>query len=110
MTKTALFALSLIASALTVTPTVARAEPVIVTSIVATSDLDLTTAKGRAALDRRLVHAAREVCGSSSDVDLAGKNEDRACLKATLASARGQRQQILAAARAGEPVLVASAR
>ena len=76
------------------------------TSIVKTSDLDLSTAKGRAALDHRLVNAAYEVCGSASDADLAGKNAVRECRTDVLASARARSQQL--ATRAG-PILVAAA-
>lgn len=57
-------------------------------SIVRTADLDLSTETGRNALDHRLVNAAREVCGSASDVDLAGKNKVRACRQNVLADAR----------------------
>jgi len=44
---------------------------------VHTADLDLSTNAGRHQLDRRLVVAAAEVCGSASDADLAGQNDLR---------------------------------
>lgn len=111
MTKTALFALALIASAATVTPTVAQAsEPVIVTSIVQTADLDLSTEGGQKTLDLRIIHAAHEVCGTASDVDLIGKRAVRECRTATIAKAASQRDELLAAARSGQPVRIASAR
>jgi UrcA family protein len=111
MKNTALFTLALIASAATVTPTVAQAfEPVTVTSIVPTADLDLSNSDGRQELDRRIVQAAREVCGAASDVDLEGKNAVRQCRADTIAQAATQREQLLAAARSGAPILVASAR
>ena len=111
MRNTALFALALIASAATVTPTVAAAvEAETVTSIVRTADLDLSNDAGQRELDRRIVQAAREVCGDPSDVDLEGKNAIRHCRADTIAQASSQREQLLAAAKSGTPILVASAR
>ena len=111
MRNIAPFALALIASAATIAPTAGQAsEPATVTSTVATADLDLTTAEGQRALERRIVRAAREVCGTASDSDLAGKNDVRQCRIDTIAAATSQREQLLAAARSGSPVLVASAR
>ena len=111
MRNTALFALALIASAITVTPTVAQAfEPVTATSIVRTADLDLSNDSGQRELDRRIVRAAREVCGEASNVNLEGKNAVRQCRDDTIAEAASQREQLLAAARSGSPIIVASAR
>ena len=111
MRNTALFALALMASAATVTPTVASAfEPETVTSIVRTADLDLSNEAGQRELDRRIVQAAREVCGEPSDVDLEGKNVVRQCRADTIAQASSQREQLLAAAKSGTPIRVASAR
>ena len=110
MTKTALFALALMSSAVTVTPTVAQAaEPLAVTSVVQTADLDLSTAEGQRALDHRITRAAYDVCGEVSDADLVGKNEVRQCRADTVAAAASQRQQLLAV-RSGAPIRVASAR
>ena len=111
MKNTALFTLALIASTATVAPTVAQAfEPETVTSVVRTVDLDLSNDAGRRELDRRIVHAAREVCGDPSNVDLEGKNAARQCRSETIAAAAAQREQLLAVARTGAPILVASAR
>lgn len=111
MRNTALFGLALIASAITVTPTVAQAfEPVTATSIVRTADLDLSNDSGQRELDRRIVRAAREVCGEASNVDLEGGNAVRQCREETIALAASQREQLLAAARSGSPIVVASAR
>ena len=63
-------------------------------SIVRTADLDLTTESGRKVLDHRLVVAAREVCGSASDADLAGKNMVRACRNNVLADARAKTERL----------------
>ena len=76
-------------------------------AIVQTADLDLTTKAGRAALDHRLVVAAYDVCGSSSDADVVGKNQDLKCRTEILASARAQSGQL--AAR-GAPLHIAAAR
>ena len=111
MRKMSLFALALIASAATVTPTVAEAfEPVTATSIVRTADLDLSSGRGQRELDRRIVQAAREVCGDVSDADLEGKNAARHCVADTVAAVSSRREQLLAAARTGTPIQVASAR
>lgn len=77
-------------------------------SLVRTGDLDLRSAEGQRKLDRRLAHAAREVCGTASDVDVVGKNDVRKCRDETLAKARGQREAI--AARRGTVVAVTAAR
>lgn len=111
MRNISLFALALIASAATVTPTVAQAlEPETVSSIVRTADLDLSSASGQSELDRRIVQAARDVCGDASNVDLEGRNATRNCVANTVAAATSQREQLLAAAKTGAPILVASAR
>lgn len=106
-----LFALAAVASTAAIAPTVAQAfEPLTVTSIVRTADLDLASPVGQQELDKRIAQAAREVCGTASDVDLEGKNAVRACREETIAQAAAQREQLLAAARVGTPILVASAR
>ena len=111
MKTTALFTLALIASATTVTPTVAQAfEPVTVTSIVRTADLDLSQSDGQRELERRIAQAARDVCGTASNVDVEGKNAIRQCRAETIAQASAQREQLLAAVRSGAPILVASSR
>jgi UrcA family protein len=109
MRTISLFALAIAASAATITPTVA-AEPETVSSVVRTIDLDLSSPFGQQELDKRIAVAAREVCGSASDADLEGKNAVRHCREETIAQAESQREQLLAAARAGMPILVASAR
>jgi UrcA family protein len=73
-------------------------------SLVRTTDLDLSTAHGQRVLDVRLAHAAREVCGTASDVDLAGQNDVRKCRTDVLGIAKGQRDQLLAAAGRGTQI------
>ncbi len=57
-------------------------------SRVQTGDLDLGSEAGRRKLEQRLARAAREVCGTASDVDVVGKNDVRKCRADTFAIAR----------------------
>ena len=66
-------------------------------SRVQTYDLDLGSEAGRRKLEQRLARAAREVCGTASDVDVEGKNEVRKCRVETLAKAREQGETLVAA-------------
>jgi len=97
-----------LATLLAFSATPALAAPlVIATSVVQTADLDLSTAKGQRALDLRLTQAVKEVCGTASDVDIAGKNEVRRCRVDTLANLSAERDQRIAAA-SGSPIKVAA--
>jgi UrcA family protein len=96
-----------LATLLAFTATPALAEPVIATSTVQTADLDLSSAKGQRALDLRLSQAVKEVCGTASDVDIAGKNDVRRCRVETLARLSSERDQRIARA-SGEPIEVAA--
>ena len=89
-------------------PALAEPAPAQAVSIVHTADLDLSTASGREALDHRLVTAAYDVCGTASDVDLAGKNQVRACRVDLLAKARVESLQL--ASRGSNTILVAASR
>jgi len=88
-------------------PAFADTPPAQEVTIVHTADLDLTTKAGRGALERRLVSAAYEVCGTASDADLAGKNKARSCRREVLVKARAESGQL--ASRTG-PIFVAAAR
>ena len=77
-------------------------------SYVHTADLDLSTDSGRRALERRLIVAARDVCGTASDVDIEGKNDVRQCRAETLAKAHSDRDAVLAANRGTVIVLTAA--
>lgn len=79
-------------------------------SFVHTADLDLSSPSGQRVLDVRLAHGAREVCGTASDVDLVGKNDDRKCRTDVLAKANGQRDRLIAAAGRGAVIAIANAR
>jgi UrcA family protein len=91
----------------------AFAEPVAPTfnvSHVQTGDLDLSSSRGQRVLNIRLAHAAREVCGTASDIDLEGQNDVRQCRVDVLAKANGQRDQLLAAAGRGGAIAITNAR
>ena len=102
MTKT--FIAMLIA--FSATPALAE-PPAIATSVVQTADLDLSSQAGQRALNHRLALAAKEVCGTASDVDIAGKNDVRRCRVETLARVASDRDQRIAAA-SNQPIEVAS--
>ena len=98
----------LLASLLAFTATPALAEaPVIATTTVQTADLDLSSTQGQRALDQRLNQAVKEVCGTASDADIAGKNDVRRCRVDTLASLSDDRDQRIAAA-SNQPIKVAA--
>ena len=96
-----------LATLLAFSATPALAEPVTATSTVQTADLDLSSAKGQRALDRRLELAVEDVCGTASDADIAGKNDVRRCRVDTLAKLASERDQRIARA-SGEPIEVAA--
>jgi len=104
-----IIAISAAATAVVLKAVPALAEPAQApnVAIVQTVDLDLTTKAGRAALDHRLVVAAYDVCGCSSDADPVGKNQDVRCRTEVLASARARTGEL--AAR-GTPIHIAAAR
>jgi UrcA family protein len=91
-------------------PALAEPAPAQNVSIVRTADLDLSTSGGREALDHRLVIAASEVCGTASDVDLAGKNQVRECRRNVLAQARARGDALASSMRHGGEIQVAAAR
>jgi UrcA family protein len=88
------------------TPALAE-PPLVATSIVETSDLDLSSQSGQQALDRRLSQAVKEVCGTASDADVAGKNDVRRCRVETQAGLASERDQRIAAA-SSQPIKVAA--
>jgi UrcA family protein len=99
------------AAAIKAAPAIAApVTPTINVSLVHTADLDLSTPSGQHVLNVRLAQAAREVCGTASDVDLAGKNDVRKCRNDVLANANGQRDQLLAAAGRGAQIAITNAR
>lgn len=109
-------ALKIIAASFLATAAIWKAAPALAEAapqtirIVRTADLDLTSRSGARALDARLVQAAREVCGTASDVDLAGKNQVRACRQAVLADARLQGARLAEAGPAATHEILLAAR
>jgi UrcA family protein len=103
-----IIAVSALATAAVIKAVPALAEPMATqnVSIVHTADLDLSSRTGREALDHRLIIAAYDVCGTASDVDLAGKNKVRQCRTDVLAKARAESGQI--ASRGGTIVIAAA--
>ena len=92
--------------AFTATPALAE-PPVTISTTVQTADLDLSSSAGQRALNHRLALAAKEVCGTASDIDVAGKNDVRRCRSETLAALASERDQRIAAA-SNQPIEVAS--
>jgi len=83
------------AAALKAVPALAERSPAPVNvSIVRTADLDLASDAGKRQLEHRLVNAARDVCGTASDVDLKGRNDVRACRADVLARARAKSEEL----------------
>ncbi len=105
--KIAATAFLITAAALKAAPALAEpvTGPAVNVALVHTADLDLSTQAGQRQLDSRLVQAAREVCGTASDVDLAGKNQVRQCRADVLAKARANGEQL---ASRGAPILIAA--
>ena len=96
-----------LATLLAFSATPALAEPITVTSTVQTADLDLSSQAGQRVLDQRLTQAVKEVCGTASDVDIAGKNDVRQCRVETLAGLSAERDQRIADA-SNRPIEVAA--
>ena len=93
---------------LAVAATPAMAAPAAtVSSSIRTADLDLSSAAGQSALDRRLSAAAIQVCGTAWDSDVPGKNEVRRCRAEVKARFMAERNRRIAAAST-ERVLVAA--
>ena len=66
---------------------------------ISAAGLDLTTAQGRAALDLRVLHAARSACGTPSPADAQGPSKVAACIADVRLAANAQRDVMIAAAR-----------
>jgi UrcA family protein len=99
MMKFSLMAILLLAGA----PAIAHAGQAAPTVRVRTADLDLTTAKGRKTLDRRLAIAVEQVCREQSNFSSSYWTPNARCRAAAAKQVRPLRTQTLAAAsvRAG---------
>ena len=79
-------------------------------SYVKTADLDLASQNGQRKLDRRVAQAAREVCGTPSDVDLVGQNKARDCREEAIAEAASERDARLQLRSAERAVAITASR
>ena len=86
------------------------AEPVTQTVTVQHGDLDLGTPAGAKSLQHRVWRAVVAVCGTTSDFDVAGKNDIQHCRRDTLQVASAKADQAIARVSQGEPVRVAAIR
>ena len=83
-------------------PAFAGEKPVPPSVRVATADLDLTTAKGRHTLDRRLRVAIDSVCGGTEIAVHTGIIPTDPCRRAAAVSVRRQRSALIAKVDAGK--------
>lgn len=58
-------------------------------------DLDLTRVEGQAALDRRIAHAAKRMCGPFLGVTLREQMDARRCLREAMADVGPQRELVI---------------
>jgi|GEM_PF-1386741 len=75
---------------------------------VSVADLDLSTARGRATLDLRLLRAARTACGTPSPADPHGQATLEACVSEARAAADAQIESAIALARRQAPPVLAT--
>lgn len=106
MTKTLILA----ALAATSLAQPAFAKPLTQTITVQHSDLDLGTPAGAKSLQHRVWRAVVDVCGTTSEFDIAGQNDIRQCRRDTLQVASAKAEQVIAGGSRSEPVRVASIR
>ena len=66
---------------------------------ISPAGLDLSTAQGRAALDLRVFHAARTLCGTPSPADAQGQSKAAACVAEIRLAAAAQRDTMIASAQ-----------
>ena len=64
--------------------------------VISSAGLDLDTAEGRAALDLRVLHAARTACGTPSPADAQGHRKAAACVEDVRLAAAAQRDTMIA--------------
>jgi len=86
------------------------AQPVNARAAVSTAGLDLSTAEGIRALDLRILHAASALCGTPSSADVRGRATYDDCRDQARATAAAERSRIVALARKGGGVVVASSK
>lgn len=91
-------------------PVSAQTAPANPSIAVAHKDLDLRTAAGTKALDRRIWRAVVQVCGTAPEFDLAGKNNVRQCRRDTRTVASAQADLVVANASRDQLIQVSSIR
>lgn len=96
MMKLTLMTIFLLAGA----PAMAHEEPAGASVRVSTTDLDLTTAKGRVALDRRLNAAVDQVCMGREEFRSPRWTANVRCRRVAADGVRQQRERILTATAA----------
>ena len=103
MMKLSLMAILLLAGA----PAIARDEPAGSSVRIRTTDLNLTTAKGRNTLDRRLNAAVDQVCAGREPFPSRNWTTNAKCWSVAAKGARQERGRALAAAsvRAGNDMM-----
>lgn len=91
------FALAaVIAASLSAAPAIAQPAPTRI--VISPAGLDLATAEGRAALDLRILHAARAACGTPSPADALGRGKAETCVADLRSAAAEQRDVMIASA------------
>lgn len=78
------------------------------TTIVQHRDLELGTEAGARTLKQRIWRAVVAVCGTTSEFDLAGKNDIRQCRRDTLRIASADADVVIADASRDTPIRVSS--
>jgi UrcA family protein len=106
--KTILLA-AVAAASLSAAPAFAQTQPAPDAGVrieISPAGLDLATAQGRAALDLRVLHAARTACGTPSPADALGLTRAAACVVELRLAAAARRDVLVAQAqRPGRSVL-----
>ena len=88
---------AVLAASLSAAPALAQADaPVRI--VISPAGLDLATAEGRAALDLRVLHAARAACGTPSPADAQGFRKAAACVEDVRLAAAARTGEMIAAA------------
>ena len=103
-----MFALLLASAALAATPSLSAADGETTVTHVAYLDLDLTSAQGKAELDRRIKRAIRSVCSNDYDPGFSRLLLNSHCRYEAAANVRPIREKVLADASAGRRSLAAS--
>ncbi|HYD13680.1 MAG TPA: UrcA family protein [Allosphingosinicella sp.] len=94
------------AASLSAAPAIAQPGPTRI--VISPAGLDLATAEGRAALDLRILHAARDACGTPSSADARGRAKAEECVTGLRAAAAEQRDVMIASAERRAQTTLAS--